>query len=97
MRAFKAMDWTGNDDPSIGTTLETWTGIGGDLTIADLRSGTNKLANTPNNGELWVSTNERMCHVPGWTKRREWTKYPEQRSMTIWLVAGQLVSEHFCE
>ena len=46
-RSFQAMDWTGNNDPRIGTTLETWTGIGG-LTIADLRSGTNNLANTPN-------------------------------------------------
>ena len=49
------------------------------------------------NGELWLSTNEeranmaRVCHVPGWTMRREWTKYSEQRSMPIWLVvvAGQ--------
>jgi hypothetical protein len=47
VRSFQAMDWTGNNDPRIGTTLETWTGIGG-LTIADLRSGTNNLANTPN-------------------------------------------------
>ncbi len=47
VRSFQAMDWTGNDDPRIGTTLETWTGIGG-LTIADLRTGTNNLANTPN-------------------------------------------------
>ena len=31
-----------------GGLLDTWTGIGGGLTIADLRSCTNNLANTPN-------------------------------------------------
>jgi hypothetical protein len=30
----------------VGATLDMWTGIGG-LTIADLMSGTNNLANTP--------------------------------------------------
>ena len=136
-RACKAMDWTANEDPSVGSTLETWTGIAG-MTIADFNSGTNSLTVTPNqsvllsnllegptnsgdksgsrmkgwlvppvtgdyvfwiasddNGELWLSTDDgranivRVCHVPGWTNVREWTKYSEQKLVAIWLVAGQ--------
>jgi hypothetical protein len=37
----------GTNTAMIGATLDTWTGIGG-TSIADLMSGTNNLANTPN-------------------------------------------------
>ena len=37
----------GTNPAMIGATLDTWTGIGG-TSIADLMSGTNNLANTPN-------------------------------------------------
>ncbi len=46
------------------------------------------------NGELWLSSDDkpenvtRIAHVPGWTQSRNWTKYPEQRSASINLVAG---------
>ncbi|HEV57898.1 MAG TPA: hypothetical protein ENN87_10470, partial [Phycisphaerales bacterium] len=46
-------------------------------------------------GELWLSEDamsgnaRRIAHVPGWTSSREWTKYAEQRSEPIHLVAGQ--------
>ncbi len=46
-------------------------------------------------GEFWLSTNtnnvvlELRCHVPGWTSPREWTKYSEQKSAPIRLIAGQ--------
>ena len=45
------------------------------------------------NGSFWLSTNnaflERRCHVPGFTSPREWTKYSEQKSAPIRLIAGQ--------
>ncbi|MCI4670298.1 MAG: PQQ-dependent sugar dehydrogenase [Bacteroidia bacterium] len=46
-------------------------------------------------GEFWLSTDEnplnisRVCHVPGWTSSRLWTKYPEQQSSPILLEAGK--------
>ena len=40
--------------PNCGATLDTWRGIGG-ATIADLMSGTNNLANTPDKSERLVS------------------------------------------
>ena len=44
-------------------------------------------------GEFWLSTDNvvlvRRCHVPGWTSPREWTKYSEQKSAPIRLIAGQ--------
>jgi large repetitive protein len=37
-----------------------------------------------------TATNKRqIAFVPGWSFSNEWTKYPEQRSVTINLVAGQ--------
>lgn len=50
---------------------------------------------TDDNGEFWLSTNAersnkiRVCHVPGWAGSRAWTKFPEQKSTLISLVAGQ--------
>jgi hypothetical protein len=45
------------------------------------------------NGEFFLSTDninlQRLCHVPGFTSPREWTKYPEQKSSPIRLNAGQ--------
>ncbi|MEZ4699345.1 MAG: putative Ig domain-containing protein [Rhodothermales bacterium] len=47
------------------------------------------------NGELWLSTDENpagaalIATVPGWSTDTEWTKFPEQQSATIALVAGQ--------
>jgi hypothetical protein len=47
------------------------------------------------NGELWLSPNDhpenkvRVCYVPVATGAREWTKYPEQKSAFIPLVAGE--------
>nr|MBA3846694.1 hypothetical protein [Planctomycetota bacterium] len=47
------------------------------------------------NCELWLATDgnpanrQRIASVPGWTGAREWSKYPEQRSATIQLAAGQ--------
>jgi hypothetical protein len=47
------------------------------------------------NAELWLSTNDsvgnarRIAHVPGWSSSRQWTKYPEQRSVSINLTGGQ--------
>ena len=44
---------------------------------------------------LFLSTNDQpgnkreIASVPGWTASREWTKYPEQQSASISLVAGQ--------
>ena len=46
-------------------------------------------------GELWLSPDDNPAHrqriasAPFWTNLREWTKFPEQRSATISLVAGQ--------
>jgi hypothetical protein len=45
--------------------------------------------------ELFLSTNDdpankqRIAYVPGWTRSREWTKYSQQESSNINLVAGQ--------
>lgn len=47
------------------------------------------------NGELWISTDDRpvnkvrIARVPGWTNSREWTKYAEQASVAIRLEAGR--------
>ncbi|MHC4749205.1 MAG: lamin tail domain-containing protein [Planctomycetota bacterium] len=47
------------------------------------------------NGELWLSTDENpankvmIANVPGWTSSREWTRYSEQRSAPVSLVAGR--------
>ncbi len=47
------------------------------------------------NGELWLSSDDdpanktRIAHVPGWTPPRNWTKFPEQASAPIPLVAGE--------
>ena len=47
------------------------------------------------NGELWLSNSEdptdvvRIAHVPGWSASRQWTKYAEQQSAAISLVAGE--------
>ncbi len=46
------------------------------------------------NGELWLSTDSnpnnktRIANVPGWTSSREWTKFAQQKSALIPLVAG---------
>jgi hypothetical protein len=47
------------------------------------------------NGELWLSTDDdpahkvRIAYVPGWSASREWTKFAQQQSALIPLVAGQ--------
>ena len=43
-----------SDLPRYGAILDTWTGIGGS-TIADIMSGTNNLADTPDKSEFLVS------------------------------------------
>ena len=45
------MDW---GLPRFGVTFDAWTGISG-RSIADLRSGTNNLANTPNKSEFLLT------------------------------------------
>ena len=44
-------------------------------------------------GSFWLSTDNvsllRRCYVTGSTNQREWTKFPEQKSSPIWLIAGQ--------
>lgn len=45
-------------------------------------------------GEFWMSSDDHpdnkvcMCFMPGSTEIREWTKYPEQESISVPLVAG---------
>ena len=46
-----------SDLPRYGAILDTWTGIGG-TTIADLMSGTNNLADTPDKSERLVGSLE---------------------------------------
>ncbi|MEO1449519.1 MAG: PA14 domain-containing protein, partial [Bacteroidota bacterium] len=47
------------------------------------------------NCELWLSTDDdpankvRIAHVPGWTRSRQWDKYPEQQSTQTYLEAGR--------
>jgi GH35 family endo-1,4-beta-xylanase len=47
------------------------------------------------NCELYLSNSadpagrQRIATVPGWSAARQWTKYPQQRSATIQLAAGQ--------
>ncbi len=47
------------------------------------------------NAELWLSTDRtqahkrRIAYVPGWTSRRHWSKYAQQKSVAITLQAGQ--------
>ncbi|HYE07847.1 MAG TPA: PA14 domain-containing protein [Planctomycetota bacterium] len=47
------------------------------------------------NCELWLATDgvhanrQRIASVPAWTGPREWSKFPEQRSATVQLAAGQ--------
>jgi len=47
-----------------------------------------------NVGELWLSTNEnpaskrRIAHSPDWVGQREWTRYAEQKSVSITLQAN---------
>ncbi|HEY7115819.1 MAG TPA: lamin tail domain-containing protein, partial [Tepidisphaeraceae bacterium] len=47
------------------------------------------------NGELWLSTDDNPAHasliasVPVWTSPRAWNTYPQQKSASIHLVAGQ--------
>lgn len=57
-------------------------------------------------GELYLSTDDKstnkklIANVPGWTNPREWSKYPQQRSIQIFLIKNQsyyleaLVKEH---
>ena len=46
-------------------------------------------------GELWLSTDDTeankvlIANVPQWSASREWNKFPEQKSTTIALLAGQ--------
>ena len=46
-------------------------------------------------GELWLSTDDNrdnvnmIAEVPGWTHPRVWNKYPEQKSVEIYLEAGR--------
>ncbi|MFK7804158.1 MAG: putative Ig domain-containing protein [Anaerolineae bacterium] len=46
-------------------------------------------------GELWLSTDDQAANiseiasVPSWTGSQEWTRHPEQQSVTISLQAGQ--------
>ncbi|MEM9821240.1 MAG: GEVED domain-containing protein [Bacteroidota bacterium] len=46
-------------------------------------------------GELWLSSDDNpdnialVAEVPGWTYPRVWNKYPEQKSVTIYLEKGQ--------
>jgi len=48
-----------------------------------------------NQGELWLSTDEnsdnvkRIAHSDDWTNVREWDKYESQKSLPIYLIAGQ--------
>lgn len=48
-----------------------------------------------NAGELWLSSDDhpdnmvRLCYAIGATGSREWNKYPEQKSISIALVAGE--------
>ena len=50
---------------------------------------------TDDNGELWLSSDSNpanktmIANVPGWSADYEWTKYPEQQSASISLVAGE--------
>ena len=50
---------------------------------------------TDDGGELWLSTDSdpanktRIAHVPGWAAPRQWTKFAEQQSVLIPLIAGQ--------
>lgn len=45
-------------------------------------------------GQFWLSSDDHsdnkvcICFVPGYTEIREWTKYPEQKSISVPLVAG---------
>lgn len=45
--------------------------------------------------ELWLSTDasesnkQRIAHVSGWVSSQEWTKYPEQQSVSVPLQKGQ--------
>jgi len=47
------------------------------------------------NGELWLSTNDEVvnkqliANLPGWTPSKDWTKYPQRKSVEIALVEGQ--------
>jgi hypothetical protein len=47
-----------------------------------------------NIGELWLSTNDnpaskrRIAHSPDWVGQREWTRYAEQKSVSIYLQAN---------
>ena len=51
---------------------------------------------TDDEGHLYLSPNEEpadaqlVAQVPGWTLPREWNKYPEQQSESIYLQQGQL-------
>jgi len=50
---------------------------------------------TDDNGRLWLSTDsspdnaQLIASVPGWAAENTWTKYPEQTSAPIHLLAGQ--------
>lgn len=50
---------------------------------------------TDDNGALFLSTDDnpanarQICSVPEWSGAREWTKFPDQQSAPIRLVAGQ--------
>lgn len=47
------------------------------------------------NTELWLSSDQtpsnrtRIATVPGWTSPRQWTKFPEQKSAPVSLIAGK--------
>jgi len=49
--------------PSVGAKLETWTNIGAGLSIADLQSGTNNLANPPQRTEFLLYLLEAPSNV----------------------------------
>ena len=73
---------------SAGATLETWTGIGG-LTIADLLSGTNNLANTPDRTERLVDVLEAPNDVGDdyGSRMSGWLVPPVTGSYEFWIAS----------
>jgi hypothetical protein len=71
-----------------GANLDTWTGIGG-LTIADLMSGTNNLANTPNRSEFLLSVLEAPTNVGDdyGSRMSGWLVPPVTGSYEFWIAS----------
>ena len=79
----------GVQQTSYGAILDTWTDIGGGLSIADLDSRTNNLSNTPNKIEHlvdWLEAPSNRCDNCG-SRMKGWLVPPVTGDYEFWIAS----------